>query len=306
MSDIIEFDDYIVTLSECDNAIYLNITNNKTFGEYEGKVTLQKDLRSIGDKISLNMAMQMIKKSFLKEDGHKVIVKILEEHINLHFYINIMYILFEFDFVLRKKEVSCENEGLNPMISYLKNKIEDLENENKELKTIIKNNCIDDRICFAMCLDNSRQYYLNNCLNSNIYSNSLKEYGYPTPHTFYDKFTNFSHYLMKLTYDGISNNKSGSFVFFINNFLLFLKKNNNIVFILNSIKDINYYVDEKRLGPFFFQFDEDKLYPIVSKKCISSDQASQEKIEKNRIKMLDEIIIKLKNLFDKNSIQYIE
>ena len=43
MSDIIEFDDYIVTLSECDNAIYLNVTNNKTFGEYEGKVTLQKD-----------------------------------------------------------------------------------------------------------------------------------------------------------------------------------------------------------------------------------------------------------------------
>ena len=133
MSEIIIFEDFNIILSLNDDKIYLKVTNNVTFEQYEGNITMHRDLSAIGDKIPLNTAFKMIKKAFNKKDGHIVLIKIYSDYVNVSFDINVEYINFKFDFNLRKKEnvLTSDDNVSNPAILALNKKIEELEKKKR-------------------------------------------------------------------------------------------------------------------------------------------------------------------------------
>ena len=301
MSKIIKFEDFNIILSLNDNDIYIKVTNNVTFEEYDGNIT-KKELNINNDYVLLNSAFDMINSSFNQKYGHNALIKIYYDHINISFDICVEDCIFKFDFNLKKKE-----NVLDPAIKALNKKIEDLEN-------IINNNDV-------ICIGTSDIFYpilIKKFINKEC-TDKLNLYEYNPGYVEYKRS------LYNLYFQ--HSNPKNCIEININNLVCFLKIN-NIVFDLNSIKNIIIEIDgqsETFLNLYCFNFGDENIliqrlnfsghiylddYDNYFNQNYDKNQKIKKRIQdenlfEKRQENLDKILVRIKKIFDENEIQYV-
>ena len=168
MSEVIQFDTFTVSLTLCQDRIFLRLYENISEQKYETKVSNSIEFGGTYiENMSIDDFFSMLIKCFNKEKGHTVYISTYKDNIVVKFNIS-LYGVFKFDFEITLCKVNVDvNDSFKEDIQKLKDENEYLILSNQNLKEEIK----DLKKEMKECLDK-----LDNLLGNivgNILGNTL-------------------------------------------------------------------------------------------------------------------------------------